>query len=134
MSAGGAITGTPSGAGKSSFTVQVTDSSSPTNTATAMLSILVSSPLTITTKTLPNGVAGQPYSATVVASGGKKPYTFSLQSGQLPFGLTMSSSGVISGTPTQPFQKSTFTVEVQDSSTPMETATATFTISIAQHP
>jgi len=132
MSPGGAITGTPSAAGKSSFTVQVTDSSNPPNTATAALSISVNNPLTITTKSLPNGVAGQAYSATVMASGGKKPYTFSVQSGQLPFGLTMSSGGVISGTPTQPFQVSTFTVQVQDSSSPMETATATFTISIAQ--
>ena len=132
MSPGGTITGTPSAAGKSSFTVQVTDFNNPSNIATAMLSILVNNPLTITTKSLPNGVALQPYSATVVARGGKKPYTFSLQSGQLPFGLTMSSGGVISGTPTQPFQRSIFTVEVQDSSSPMESATATFTISIAQ--
>ena len=43
---------------------------------------------------------GQPFSATLVASGGSAPYTFSVISGQLPSGLTLQPNGAISGTPT----------------------------------
>ena len=56
--------------------------------------------LTITTTSLPAGVTGSPYSATLVASGGTTPYIFSL-TGTLPAGLLLNSStGAISGTPT----------------------------------
>lgn len=50
--------------------------------------------------TLPNTVPGGSYSETLVATGGASPYTFVLADGELPPGLTLSSAGVISGTPT----------------------------------
>lgn len=50
----------------------------------------------------PSGLVGQPYSYQVEASAGCKPYEFSQGSGGLPPGLSLSSSGLISGTPTQP--------------------------------
>ncbi|WP_313918764.1 Ig domain-containing protein [Tahibacter sp.] len=50
--------------------------------------------------TLPNGTVGQLYSANVSASGGLSPYTFAVSVGALPPGLSLSASGVISGTPT----------------------------------
>jgi hypothetical protein len=68
----------------------------------------------ITTSALPSAEVGQPYSQTLVASGGESPYAFSVTAGALPAGLTLSSSGVISGTPTSA-SSSTFTVEVIDS-------------------
>ena len=43
--------------------------------------------------------AGQTFSATLVASGGSAPYTFSVIAGQLPAGLTLQPSGAISGVP-----------------------------------
>ena len=43
---------------------------------------------------------GQPFGATLVASGGSAPYKFSVISGQLPSGLTLQPNGAISGTPT----------------------------------
>ena len=43
---------------------------------------------------------GQPFGATLVASGGSAPYTFSVISGQLPSGLTLQPNGTIGGTPT----------------------------------
>ena len=49
---------------------------------------------------LANGVQYVRYSSSLVASGGITPYTWALASGTLPAGLTLSSSGVISGTPT----------------------------------
>jgi hypothetical protein len=50
---------------------------------------------------LPVGVVGQPYSYQVKTSGGNPPYTFFVSSGGLPPGITMSESGLMSGTPTQ---------------------------------
>jgi hypothetical protein len=73
-------------------------------------------PLTITTTSLPNGVNGNAYSQTVTASGGTGSYSFSLASGTLPAGLSLSASGTISGTPTAA-GTSTFTVSVSDGST-----------------
>lgn len=47
--------------------------------------------------TLPNGTTGTAYSATLTASGGTGPYTYTASG--LPTGLTCSAAGVISGTP-----------------------------------
>jgi len=84
-----------------------------------------SSPLAITTSSLPNGTAGTAYSATLNASGGTPPYTWT-ESGALPAGLTLSSTGTISGTPTTS-GTSSFVVQVTDSNS----ATATKGLSIA---
>lgn len=54
----------------------------------------ISCPLTAPT------TVGVPFSDNMIATGGHPPYTFSLIGGALPPGLTLSSSGVISGTPT----------------------------------
>lgn len=43
---------------------------------------------------------GVAYSQTLTAAGGTAPYTFAITTGTLPAGLTMSTAGVISGTPT----------------------------------
>lgn len=57
-------------------------------------------PVAIATTTLPAGTQGSAYSATLTASGGTTPYTWSITSGSLPAGLTLAaSSGWISGTP-----------------------------------
>jgi hypothetical protein len=48
---------------------------------------------------LPNAVAGQPYSGSVSVSGGVPPYQINLKGGGLPPGLSLdSSSGAITGT------------------------------------
>jgi hypothetical protein len=129
----GAITGTPSGAGISNFTVQVADSQLPPATATAPLSITISPavPLRITTTSLPYGIFGTPYSAMLTAAGGVYPYTWSITSGTLPPGLGLNpSTGVISGTPTTA-GTSNFTVQVADSETPPATASAPLSITIS---
>src|SRR5262245_31272951 len=73
---------------------------------------IVSGPLTITTTALPAGTLGFAYSATLAATGGPPPYTWSIASGALPAGLTLAAStGVISGTPTAT-GTSNFTVRV----------------------
>ncbi|HEY8869402.1 MAG TPA: Ig domain-containing protein [Candidatus Limnocylindrales bacterium] len=127
----GAITGTPTTTGTSSFTATVNDGAT---TANRSLSITVNpdvTGLTITTTSLPGGTLGQPYAgATLAASGGSGGYTWSVVGGSFPTGLTPSTSGSISGTPSK-VGNFTFTVQVRDSSA--STATAVFTIKISQH-
>ncbi|HEY6344829.1 MAG TPA: putative Ig domain-containing protein [Bryobacteraceae bacterium] len=129
LSSAGVIGGTIAfnATGVYSFTVQVTDSSG--RTATKALSIAIGVAVTINTPSLPDGVAGVAYSQTLAAGGGTTPYTWSITSGSLPAGLSLSSN-VISGTPTAA-GSSTFTVQVADS-TPGQplTATKSFTLRI----
>jgi hypothetical protein len=132
-SSGGQIMGTPSQAGNSTFTVQVTDSSTPAQTAKAQFSIMVVTPviaLQITSNSLPAGQEGTAYSNTLAASGGTAPYSWSINSGALPAGVTLSSAGTISGTPTASGSFN-FTVKVTDSTTPAaQTATQPLALSI----
>jgi hypothetical protein len=57
---------------------------------------------------------GTAYSLTLSASGGVSPYTYAVQSGTLPSGLTLSSAGVISGTATDAPQSQAITVRATD--------------------
>jgi len=81
---------------------------------------------TITTTSLPDGNVGTSYSQTLAATG-DTPITWSLDSGTLPAGLTLSADGVISGTPTTT-GTSTFTVMATNTNGD-DTATLTITIS-----
>jgi len=123
----GVITGAPAAAGLFTFTAQVQDSATPIDTATQVLNLLVVNPLLLSPSPLPAAQAGLAYNATLVASGGFGAQTWSLQSGTPPSGLTLSSSGIISGTPAGA-GTSTFTVAVRDSNAPPEVASASFTI------
>jgi hypothetical protein len=86
--------------------------------------------LVISTTSLPNGVQNQAYSAALSATGGTPPYSWSLaNSTSLPPGLSLSSLGQITGTPTAA-GTTTFTVQVQDSGSPAQTATQSLSITI----
>jgi hypothetical protein len=88
------------------------------------------SPLLITTTSpLPAGSVGIGYSQDLQAAGGTPPYRWSIRSGGLPQGLTLSPAGVLSGTPTT-VGSSTFTVQVTDSRSPVQSAEGTFTLTI----
>jgi large repetitive protein len=130
----GAITGTPTAAATSNFTVKVTDSAN--TTATKALGIVIAaaaSPLTITTASLPNGTVGTPYSQILAATGGVSPYTWSIASG-LPAGLTLNAStGAITGTPTAA-ATSNFTVKVTDSANTTATKALSIVITSAVSP
>ncbi len=54
----------------------------------------------ITTKSLPAATIGAAYSATLAAAGGVPPYRWEISRGVLPAGLTLSTDGILSGTPT----------------------------------
>ena len=129
----GLISGTPTASGTWGFTTQVSDSESPPATASAPLSITVQSSLSITTNSLPSGTVNNPYSATLAATGGLPPYTWSVIQGSLPAGLTLdANSGVISRTPTAPGTFN-FTMQVSDSESPPATASAPLSITVSVH-
>ncbi len=56
--------------------------------------------LTFSPASLPNGAIGAAYQQAVTVSGGTGPYTFSLGGTTLPPGISLSTSGLLSGTPT----------------------------------
>lgn len=126
----GAITGIPTSAGTFSFTVKVTDASGQSATKSLSLTIAANLPsLAIITGSLPSGTVNQTYSATVTATGGTAPYSWSITAGSLPTGLTLNSStGVISGTPTSSVSSS-FTVKVSDAASLSATAPLSIVIS-----
>ena len=111
-SATGEISGTPTAAGTSNFTVRATDANGAI--ATKALAITIYSALSVTTASLTDGTVNLTYSQTVSAAGGKTPYTWTLQAGTLPAGISLnSSSGAVSGTPTTA-GTSNFTIRVTD--------------------
>jgi len=117
---GATISGTPTVPGVSSFTAQVTDQdgfSGAPFSGTQNYALTIVPPLTITAMSLPGGIAGQSYSAALVATGGIAPISWSLASGALPAGLFLNAAtGVISGTPASNAQgTSTFTIRATDS-------------------
>ena len=87
--------------------------------------------LCVTTTSLPDGTACHAYpSTTLAATSGTPPYTWSVSVGTLPPGLTLSSSGMIKGTPTKA-GTFPFTVQVADSSSPHNTAAQALSITVA---
>ena len=127
LSSAGAITGTPTTAGDSSFTVQVTDAAMLT--ARASLTITITT-VSITTTSLPVGISRLPYSATLTATGGTLPYAWSITVGALPPGLSLNgSTGAITGTPTTAGLWQ-FTAQVCDAN--WECATAPLSITIGK--
>ena len=101
LSSAGVITGTPTTAGLSSFTVQAEDSEKTPQSGTQSLKLVISGGnLTITSLPLLDGQVGQLYTFPLAAKGGVPPYTWAIDSSNpLPAGLTLS-NGTISGTPT----------------------------------
>jgi hypothetical protein len=112
----GAITGTPTQPGTTTFRIVAEDSvQSESRTDEVSLSITVNaSLLSITTSSLPRATAGVAYSQTFAATGGTPPYRWTIASGSLPPNLTLNNaSGVLSGVVVQG-GVSTFTVRVTD--------------------
>ena len=126
---GSQISGTPAVSGNSNFTVKVLDANSAS--ITKALSITVApAPLSITTASLASGQVAVAYSQTLQASGGSGTYTWSISAGSMPAGLTLSSSGHISGTPTAPGTAS-ITAKVTDTASASTTRALSITIAAA---
>lgn len=128
----GLISGTPTVPGNYAFTVQVKDSFTPPAVATQTYNIHVASPLVVTAPSAGDGVVNTPYTLALTATGGTGNQTWTLVSGSLPSGLSLSATGVISGTPAQVnLTGNTLTLQVQDSGSPAQIASETFTIRVA---
>jgi hypothetical protein len=111
LSVTGDLSGTPTGGGTFSFTVSVA------GLVTLSYQIVVAPPVMQTQPpALPAATIGAPYNQTLIETGGTPPYTWSVSSGSLPAGLSLSSSGQLSGTPTAT-GVAAFVVQAVDSST-----------------
>lgn len=125
LAADGKLSGTTNASGSFSFTVTVTDSLGCSGTRTFTLNIGCAS-ITLNPASLPGGKVGEEYRQTITAAGGSGAYSFT-STGTLPTGLTFSSGGVLSGTPTQ---TGTFplTIKATDTSGCLGTTNYTLTI------
>ncbi|MCK9817524.1 putative Ig domain-containing protein [Pseudomonas sp. MAFF 302046] len=104
IASGTSITYTPTAgySGADSFTYTASNGSGTSSPAT--ISITVSAPtISVSPSVLSAFIAGSAYSQTISATGGTAPYTYAITAGSLPAGLSLNTStGVISGTPTNP--------------------------------
>ena len=128
----GAISGTPSVPGSFAFTITASDTGAtgPAGpfTVRGSYTLAVAAPsISITPATLPAATAGTAYSATLIGSGAVAPYSFSLSGGALPAGVTLATTGQLSGTPTAS-GSFPFTATVRDANG--QTGTAAFTLSV----
>jgi hypothetical protein len=126
----GAISGTPTATGTSAFTVQVADTAGQVDTQALSIFINPATPPIITTTSLDGGTVGLAYSQPLQASGGTGSLVWSISGGSLPANLTLSSDGVISGTPTNA-GTSNFTVRVTDALAQSDTQPLSIVVSAA---
>jgi uncharacterized repeat protein (TIGR01451 family) len=112
LGSNGVISGTPTLFGTFTFHVLAVDLANGC-TGSRYYTLVVGCPIaTITPTALAFGNIGVFYSQIISASGGTPPYTFTQTGGSLPAGLTLSTTGVLSGIPTS--SSSLFTLSVKD--------------------
>jgi hypothetical protein len=121
----GLIFGRPTQTGSFTFTVQLRDAQPTTVTSDPLRINVIAGPLSITSAgDLTRGTVNASYSHLLQRLGGAQPFTWSLNSGELPAGLTLgASTGVISGAPTTA-GTFTFTVKLTDGEETTATSSA----------
>jgi hypothetical protein len=128
LSSSGLISGAPATAGSFQFTMKATDTSGRSSGSQSYTLQVGPTPVTITLSPpqLPatNGCSG--YKAQITAGGGTPPYIFSW-SGDPPPGLTLSTSGAISGAPTA-VDSYQFTITATDSSATPNSESQSYTL------
>ncbi len=135
MSSTGTIFGTASTPVSYTFTIVATDIlfAGVTGSQQYTLTVNPARTLTLSPTSLPTATVGDSYGpVTITASGGSGSYTFALASGsKLPAGLTLTSAGVLSGTPTttggSPFK---FTIVATDKSNAGLTGSQAYTLTV----
>jgi alpha-tubulin suppressor-like RCC1 family protein len=137
LGANGLLSGTPSNTGSTganSVLITVSDSNTvwPQTLQQPYVLFVGTGPLMIPPTSLPNGEVGQAYGQQLTAFGGTAPYTWSAK-GILPAGLTLTKAGSLNGVPGVA-ATNTFTVRVEDSSKPLQTAQATMSLTVTPAP
>ncbi len=129
LSSDGVLSGTPTSGGSFSFTAIATDANqcSGSQGYTVTISSSGCATISLSPASLPDGTPGAPYSATIRGAGGTAPYTFSLLSGSLPTGLSLSGGGLLSGTPSSAGTFS-FRIRARDASGCLGSRTYTITV------
>jgi large repetitive protein len=108
---GAKLTGSPTRVGVFEFDLTVTVNG---QSASRHFAITINAPpLVITTATLPHATTATPYQVFLVANGGTAPYAWSVASGALPSGFSLSPDGELSGT-SSASGTFAFTVRVDD--------------------
>jgi hypothetical protein len=117
LTTAGVLAGTPTTAGTTSVTIRGTDANgcfaSVTYSIVIAAAVSVCPVITLAPATLPAAVVGTAYSQTITGSGGTAPYVFTVTAGALPTGLTLTTAGLLAGTPTTN-ATSTFTIRGTD--------------------
>ncbi|MGO9168845.1 MAG: putative Ig domain-containing protein [Candidatus Sulfotelmatobacter sp.] len=131
ISSSGLYTAPQVSSGTWTYRVWATSTADPAKSDTVMVIVTpLVIPLQITTTSLPEVMAGAEYTETLAASGGKSPYHWKLTSGTLPQGLSLASTGVLSGSTAQT-GPCTLTFQVTDSSWPVQlTASQQFVLQV----
>lgn len=113
LASDGKVTGTPTALGTWYFWLRIS-ATGHTSSERYFNMVVNRIRLRVGTTSAPGAVKGNAYSLKLAAVGGSTGYTWTLDSGTLPAGLTLSSDGTISGTPTTN-ETAVFVVKVTDS-------------------
>jgi hypothetical protein len=126
----GIISGTPSVAINSSFTVKVTDANGATKTQSLTLLINPVLSITTTSASLATATPDALYNQNLIFTGGTSPFVWTVVSGTIPPGLNVDALGVISGIvdPGAASGAYTFTVRVSDASGASVSKSLTITV------
>jgi putative Ig domain-containing protein len=132
LNANGTLSGTPASVGTFTFDVTAQDANWPAYRATATLVLSIDAPaFTASVPAASSGRVGLPFQVTATSVGAVGVTTWSLASGSLPPGVTLSAAtGVIAGVPTAAGSFS-FVVRAQDSWNASRVALAGGTVDIA---
>jgi hypothetical protein len=133
-SATGTITGTPGTAGAATFTARASDLNAPVNVADRTFNVTIApAPIPavqVMTTAVPGGTVSKAYTTTLQATGGIGTYAWSVASGALPGGLTLSVNGTLAGTPSTA-GTFTFSVRASDAVDTTKSAQQSLTMTIA---
>ncbi|WP_233124715.1 beta strand repeat-containing protein [Agrobacterium vaccinii] len=115
----GVISGTPTVAESATFTITAKDANTAQDSAAYTLSVVIATAedlvLSPSEGNLTDAMAGETYNQQITVSGGTAPFAFNVISGTLPDGLTLSTSGLLSGTLADNTQNDyVFEVQVRD--------------------
>jgi subtilisin family serine protease len=123
---------TPSAVGNLSYTLTCLSTAGSKSSSVTLQAVPT---LAITSSALPKGQVGTAYAATLTATGGVTPYSWSLANSTLPAGLSLNAStGAISGVPTSAVSASTLVLQVTDSEQPSFSKTQSLSLTIAAAP